>query len=427
LPVKTLEKIVAAQFGYQAYFVVLFLTQIRNRYKTASSPIHCVYSMECKPNEMIQKVLFSSLLLLLIMTSCKKEKIVEIRVPIKRSWSLDSSLFGSNKILLTSFPLNDSVLAVANSNLVVYVNINQIDKPVSGAYINLNPPFGYLLAPRISESIGVTLLNSSQMKVFNTLYPVSNFGSFIYTPSYLGSANSTKSFLLPAFPQSGYPVIRSKYILAPTEIDYPIRAYASLLTVKLFSDPVTNPQLNGISLVDAKPITLDPAPTTLGFAIGTYYSTAYFDKFFLYLAQQFYRIDTLGNVKAFGFSPQAGVENGRVTQMFTLDNVLFAGGFEKLFVSGDQGETWSLFANVMGTQFEGLIYFNIGSELYATYQSQLWRVTLSGSNLNYQELDNDGLQGSQITSMNKVGKYVFITTLSGLFYREFSSLNTPRK
>jgi hypothetical protein len=184
---------------------------------------------------------------------------------------------------------------------------------------------------------------------------------------------------------------------------------------------------NAVTLLAAKPLTLDLAPSTLGFALGTYFSEAYFGKFFLYLSQQFYRIDTSGNVKAFGFSPVPGVENGRVTQMFTLDNLLFAGGSEKLFVSTDQGETWSKFRDVLGTNFAILTYFNVGSELYATYQAQIWRVTLSGQNLNYQELDNDGLQGNQITSINKIGKFVFITTLSGLYYRQLSDLNTPMK
>jgi hypothetical protein len=360
-----------------------------------------------------------SLVTLVILSSCKKEIIVEVEVPAKTSWSLDSALYGFNKIQLSSFPLNDSILAVANASVISYVNINRIGKPISGAYINLSPSFGNLLAPRLSESVGVTLLSPTQMKVFNPISPVSNSGSFIYTPSYLGSANSTKGFVLPAFPHAGYPVIKNKFILAPTEIDYPTRAYASLLSVG-------HPDAMSVSLAEAKPITLDPAPSTIGFSTGTYFSAAYFDKFFIYLAQQFYRVDTTGNVKAFGYSPQPGVQNGRVTQMFTLDNVLFASGTEKMFASLDHGETWSLFSDVMGTEYAGLTYFNLGSELYATYQSQLWRVTFSGSSFNYVELDNDGLQGNQITSMSKMSDYVFITTLSGLFYREYAKLNSPR-
>ncbi len=372
------------------------------------------------PMRMMRKLLLPGALVLMIFVSCTKHQIVEVQVPVKTSWSLDSSLYGFNKILLTSFPLNDSVLAVANSSIISYVNVNHVGRPVNGAYINLNPTFGNFLAPRISESVGVTLLSPTQMKVFPPFNAASINGSFIYKPSYFGSANSTKSFVLPAFPHAGYPVIENKYILAPTEIDYPSqRAYASLLTV-------SHPDPMNLSLAEANSITLDAGPSSPYFSSGSYFSAAYFDKFFIYLAQQFYRVDTMGNVKAFGYSPQPGVQNGRVTQMFTLDNVLFAGGTEKVFASLDRGETWTLFSDVMGTDYAGLTYFNLGSELYATYQSQIWRVTFSGSNFNYVELDNDGLQGNQITSMSKLGNYVFITTLSGLYYREYSKLNTPR-
>jgi hypothetical protein len=54
-------------------------------------------------------------------------------------------------------------------------------------------------------------------------------------------------------------------------------------------------------------------------------------------------------------------------------------------------------------------------------------VTLNGNNLNFVELDNDGLQTNQITGINKVGKNAFVTTTSGLFYRDTSSFNTPKK
>jgi len=60
-------------------------------------------------------------------------------------------------------------------------------------------------------------------------------------------------------------------------------------------------------------------------------------------------------------------------------------------------------------------------------RSTLANLTLSGNNLSYQELDNDGLQTNQITSINECGKYVFATTLSGLIYRDTATFNTPKK
>src|SRR3954468_9281304 len=121
---------------------------------------------------MTQKIFLVSFSAILLLTACKKERIIIREVPQKRSWSLDSSVFGVSKILLSSFPLNDSVLVVGNANTINYINVNQIGKPISGAYINFNSSFSFLTAPRLSESIGVTLLSSNEMRVFNMRNPV---------------------------------------------------------------------------------------------------------------------------------------------------------------------------------------------------------------------------------------------------------------
>ena len=370
---------------------------------------------------------YSTILLILLSTvSCKKEKITVIKeVPQVRSWSFDSSLFSSNKIVLTAHELNDSILVVTNGALITYINSNHLNESTQGAFINQSPSYGYLTAPRLTDEIGVTIVDSNNLKVFSITSPVSNFGSFKFQPSYSNSVNSTKGFPLPAFPQAGYPVINSKYILAPSEIDYQgEKAYFNLLKINLVQD------LNGsddqVTLASNKQLVLTPAAGTLGFANGDYFSAAHFGKFFLQYNSQFFRIDTVGNIKPFGYFP-AGDDNGRVSQMFTIDNYLFAIGFAKFFVSQDEGETWSQFSDVLGTPYGSLIYFNVEKDLYATVQDQIYRVTLSGSTFNYQELDNDGLETSQITSVNKCGKYVFVSTLSGLYYRDSATLNTPKK
>jgi hypothetical protein len=97
-------------------------------------------------------------------------------------------------------------------------------------------------------------------------------------------------------------------------------------------------------------------------------------------------------------------------------------------VSQDQGENWSeYYKSVAGDQYAWLNYLNVGKDVYATFRSQIWRVTISGESLKYQELDTDGLQGSQITSINKCGKFAFVTTLSGLYYRDTTKFNTFKK
>lgn len=149
--------------------------------------------------------------------------------------------------------------------------------------------------------------------------------------------------------------------------------------------------------------------------------------FFLSFYNQFFRIDTLGNVKAFGHAPVPEERDEAVFQMFRLENNLFAVGSRTLFISRDEGENWSVYAGASGARATWLSYFNVGNEVYAAINSQIWRVILSGNNFFFKELDNDGLETNHITSVNKAGKYAFVTTLSGLYYRDTASFNTPKK
>lgn len=215
---------------------------------------------------------------------------------------------------------------------------------------------------------------------------------------------------------SGYPVIKSKYILAPYETDFGAeKATFSLITVD-------NSQFCNIT--STKDIIVNP--TAPGFYNGPYYSWAFYDKFFVTYYTQTFRVDTLGNVKSL-LSDTAVFHGKYIQQMFQLDNHLFAMGWGTIFVSNGQGESWHVFSNINNAVWNYLQFYNVGDDVYAIYMSQIAKVTLSGDSLSLQELDNNGLEGDQITSISKCGKYAFITTLSGLFYRDTATLNTPKE
>lgn len=358
--------------------------------------------------------------------SCKKEKIERIEVPVTHSWLLDSSLFGYNKFLVNSFPLNDSVLAVANRTNIWYVNANKLNQSIDGLFIpGITNLYSNFFAPSMTAAISAAIVDPGKLNIFTTINPASPFGIASFSPEYSASASSLKGLPFPSSVfNSGYPIIRSKYILAPTEVDFQAKkAYASI--IKVDTTPVF-PGQPGVKVAASNNLVLDPAPSTLGFNDGGYFSASYFDKFFLTYYNQFYRIDTLGNIKAFGYSPIGG-QAAPVLNMFRLNNYLFALGNGKFFVSQDEGETWSLFLDASTSLYGGLNYINVGNNLYGIRNAQLWKVTMTGNTLTFSELDNDGLETNQITSINKTGKYVFVTTLSGLFYRDSTTFNTLKQ
>lgn len=357
-----------------------------------------------------------------ILFGCKKTEI--INVPVTHSWLSDSSLSNYDKIILSSVKLNDSTLVVTNKNKLSYININHLNEPISGAYFAIRfgeITYGSLVPFSLSQKIAVLPLSQNSLYIFCILNPVSNLGSFTFNPSYSNSSISSKGFPLPTA-GGGYSIIDDKYILTPTEVDYANKiAKCTLLGVS----PIDGYE-NSIKLSNTKEVDLIPPSTTTGFSSGGYYSYVYKKQFFLSLANQFFKIDTLGNVRAFGYGPLP-IRNGGVQQLFSLDNHLFAITASDILVSSDNGETWSVFISNSNPEYLNLTYQNLGDELYAYRSSQFWKVTLSGNSLNFEELDNDGLETNQITGINKVGKYAFISTLSGLFYRDTASFNTLKK
>ncbi len=355
--------------------------------------------------------------LIFVQYSCKKETVIK-NVPITHSWMLDSSMYGYDKILLTSVPLNDTILAVANGTSIWYIYTNHLNYTFS-------IPVGYksylttgLIPPSMTKNITVATTDPNNLIIFRTYMPVFQSGIPVtFSPTYSQSANSLKGFPSSTLLNSGFPIINSKYILAPYEIDF----HAEKATFSLIKIDTSQT----FSIVSTKDIIIDNTIKPY-FYSGTYYSWTFYNKFFVTYYGQSFRIDTMGNVK--NILNDTAVFNGKyIEQMFTVNNSLFALGWGTLFVSNDQGETWNIFSNLSGTNWGWLQYYNVGKETYATYLSQLAKVTLVGNTLNVQELDNDGLETNQITSINKCGKYVFITTLSGLFYRDTSSLNTFKK
>ncbi|MDP4202568.1 MAG: hypothetical protein Q8861_07715 [Bacteroidota bacterium] len=366
---------------------------------------------------MKDKITIPFLILLLTLYSCQKEFDTKY-VHIEHSWSLDSAVYGDGKILLNSVPINDSILAVANSYSIKYIYTNNLKYTFTIFIPGHDLYSSGLVRPSLTKDACVTRVDKNNLAIFNTYMPTYMNGIPVYfSPTYSLSSTSVKGIPPATIFNSGYPIIKSKYTLIPYETDFTAeRAFFSLITFDTS---------NFCNITSTKNIVIDNSESA-PFYDGAYYSWTFYDKFFVTYYGQSFRIDTLGNVKS--LLSDASVFKGKyIEQMFTLNNHLFALGWNTMFVSNDQGESWQIFADLGGTNWGRIQYFNVGSEVYAIYLSQIFSITLNGNTLNFQELDNDGLVGNQITSINKCGKYAFITTLSGLYYRDITTLNTKKK
>ncbi|MBC8527795.1 MAG: hypothetical protein ISS28_03485 [Candidatus Cloacimonetes bacterium] len=95
-----------------------------------------------------------------------------------------------------------------------------------------------------------------------------------------------------------------------------------------------------------------------------------------------------------------------------------------LYCSHDLGENWEL----VGTFYPAHLsprFFEINGKLCVYIYSQIWEFDID--NAEVRELDNWGLEGNEITSINEFNDKVYITTLSGLFYRDVEEFFTYKE
>jgi len=355
-------------------------------------------------------------------TACKKTVTLTVIDTFRHAWQPVTYFNFYGEPALNSASAGDTALLVAT-------NAGLINLPVT------HQSFDYLYKlplPAITldhPAIGAPFVNN-RLCVYATdsllqLFNVTGYNSLwvlTYKPVY--SDNTYPRFQIAhtpgwgRWPTSDFPVIRSHYLLTPVEDAHDgSAARFDLLTFD--SAKALSPSSFGDTF-GIKHLSLHPAPGTLGFSGGAYLCATFFDKFFVFYENQFFRIDTTGNVKAFGYTPAPYSGGLFINNMFTFGNMLFVKGFNVFFYSMDQGESWQLFnefSNTIGT----LTFRNIGNDLYATATTldmQIWKITVNERNLVFNELNNDGLQGNLVTSITRCGKYVFATTPTGLYYRD---------
>ena len=147
--------------------------------------------------------------------------------------------------------------------------------------------------------------------------------------------------------------------------------------------------------------------------------SSYEDIFLVAMNAESYVIDSDGTVNI-----AQGIETP-VSQYFSANDTLFAVKHYpvELYFSVDRGYTWNLFAT--GFPAYKIKFFQVNNQLCFYVFSQI--VTIDLQNGLIQELDNTGLEGSEITSVNEYDGKVWITTLSGMFKKNIEDFFTLKE
>ncbi|RYF70945.1 MAG: hypothetical protein EOO39_14815 [Cytophagaceae bacterium] len=118
--------------------------------------------------------------------------------------------------------------------------------------------------------------------------------------------------------------------------------------------------------------------------------------------------------------------------LFTFKGVVYGittanTGTLKLAASTDQGNTWSILVDQLPDAYRLFNYKTVNNQLIATYNSQLFQLTITPTTLSTVELDNTGLYGNKITSVAQFRNTVYVSTLSGVFTKPVRTFLTPKK
>jgi hypothetical protein len=349
---------------------------------------------------------------------CRKTKIVEqiVEVEKKYAWSeiKDLAISFSNRAMLNAINLNDSTIGLINHNGLFAFNAKTLTYNSNLGGIT-GAGYASLGRQRLVTNTLLTSVSETYVQISSTTQPVSTQHATALNPSFWGDTQFVR-FSEPFIKNSqSIEQVNNRYILAPFQAKRTSqqRAFAYLVPIEkstLFGEvrlqagtPKTLTFQNTVGLFSAKPYSL--------FSSGNH--------FYFSCGDETFRVDTMGNIKGYG-APMYSISG-----LFKLNDALYAiNPNGKIYVSFNEGDSFSLFANTNDSIWGFLSFVSVGNNVVAFFRDQIWLLSIVGNQLEIKELQNEGLERTEITHISICADKVFITTLHGTFYRSADSFRT---
>lgn len=140
------------------------------------------------------------------------------------------------------------------------------------------------------------------------------------------------------------------------------------------------------------------------------------DYFIFSFNSNVYKLNSDGTLKIFN--------NLYFNNVFNKRDTLYATNYNSLFISTDEGNNWN---QLMSGTLPNLIYYKfyqINNELVVANYSNLYHVIIGNNTVQVKELENNGLDGNYITSISQYRSRVYVTSLSGVYYRNLKNFFT---
>ena len=353
---------------------------------------------------------------LVLCTACQKDKtIVELKLEDPNppsAWTLDQQFQFKNKIKLNSFATSDKLYLIGPGS---FTGLEATEDTTVATHFFL--PYDYPIQHKmtIKEDVFVGVGNST-VGFFSPKNPVLS-GHNIW----VNLKNYDPDFALLELPsyQSGIgPAINNQNVcLVPFltffEIDGVQVINGNEHKYALIQLDVRNS--GGSSRIDTTSVTIiDPIEGAGPFLL----SQSFGDYFYLTLSEATLRMDSEGN--------QETIFPGRFVKMLTQNNELFAFTDNELYRSNMEGLDWQLLGSP-DSNFKQLNYAEVDGQLIGYYFNQLFALEITETEIKVTELEQEGLEGHEITSVVGFNEKVYVTTLTGVFHRPMADFFEPKK
>lgn len=338
----------------------------------------------------------------LLLISCEKEKIVEVEKEYK--WKSHPDFQYNDIVQMNSYATKERLffLGFSSFSSLVPDSISHPDSPFGGNvahydnwydqpsekklpicadyFISYNPINSWVaFIPTMNPVTSETSV-SINMKLIDSTYAYFDFLHF--SSGECIAINEQEQALIPYVS-----IVDSKTVLklALVDIKAEFTYNVKLDTIKTKILSITDDYQNDVIALES---------------IGDY--------FFLTTNSKVYRVDNLGNIE--------NVLGTRLNKIIESSGTLYGFGRDNIYISSNNGLTWNIGYSVQ-YDYSLLNYTKIDNKIIGYRYGQLWEISVSDTGIIAKELDNDGLNGVSITSVSKFDEKVYLSTLSGVYYK----------
>ena len=341
----------------------------------------------------------ASLAITLAFSSCKKETEIQIKekeVEKKYSWSEVSSLYGLQRVILSTGSNGQSIYLQQPRAFTRYTDRRLLKGLVTtaGSFpadVEVRLPISREFFAYPETDSMLVIARNNELLNYQFYFPLRRFDP---------AATRFNTRLLSL--SKCMAINQNSYLLAPYDNSRADRAYTFLLAAVTPGNPGTPVSASARKVVIPK----------MPFLGGYLRNLEAIDDYFLVNlgSDGIYKIKQDGSFRrVFAFA--------LVDAFYKWNNTVYAPAeYNEILTSTDNGETWT---QSTGTplQFTLASYYTVRDSLVFTHSGSLYTLRWNGPRYTMRQLKNDGLERATITGIEYLRDTVYVATTSGLFAR----------